>query len=323
MAELTVDLDRSSPVPLYFQVSRQIEAAIERGDLGPGDRLENEISLADRWGLSRPTMRRAIEELVDKGLLVRRRGIGTQVVHGRVKRRMDLTSLYDDLARSDQQPATQVLTPGAGRRRRARGRAARACRSAPRCCTWSGCATPRGEPLAVMRNWLPVELAGRAQRRGAGVARAVRADPRHRRAPADRQPADRRPRGDRAGGEAAPAAEGRAAADHGAHDVRRVRPAVELGIHAYRAETYSIEMTVVGRSARGPPPSRSWARPGGGRGRRRRPGRLPGRVRRAGSARRAGSRGRSGWPRTPPGPAPAAGRRPRTPRRRSRPRWGR
>src|ERR1700733_12843466 len=94
MSELTVDLDRSSPVPLYYQVSRQIEAAIDAGDLAPGDRLENEISLADRGGLSRPTMRRAIQELVDKGLLVRRRGIGTQVVHGRVKRPMDLTSLF-------------------------------------------------------------------------------------------------------------------------------------------------------------------------------------------------------------------------------------
>src|SRR3954452_12617629 len=109
MTELTVDLDRSSPVPLYFQVSRQIEAAIESGELAPGDRLENEISRADRWVLSRPTMRRAIEELVGKGLLVRRRGIGTQVVHGRVKRRMELTSLFDDLSRSGQQPATDVL----------------------------------------------------------------------------------------------------------------------------------------------------------------------------------------------------------------------
>src|SRR5215212_5929204 len=110
MAQLVVDLDRSSPVPLYYQVSRQIEAAIDSGDLAPGDRLENEISLADRWGLSRPTMRRAIEELVDKGLLVRRRGIGTQVVQGKVKRGVELSSLFDDLTRSEQQPATEVLT---------------------------------------------------------------------------------------------------------------------------------------------------------------------------------------------------------------------
>src|SRR5215212_8813975 len=104
MAELVLDLDRSSPVPLYFQVSRQIEAALERGD-----RLENEIGLADRWGLSRPTMRRAIQELVDKGMLVRRRGIGTQVVHAQVKRKAEVSSLFDDLARSGQQPTTKVL----------------------------------------------------------------------------------------------------------------------------------------------------------------------------------------------------------------------
>ena len=44
-----------------------------------------------RLGLSRPTIRRAIQDLVDKGLLVRRRGIGTQVVRGEVTRKLELT----------------------------------------------------------------------------------------------------------------------------------------------------------------------------------------------------------------------------------------
>jgi len=73
MPALAVDLDRSSPVPLYCQVAQQIEHAINEGGLAAGDRLDNEISLAKQFGLSRPTMRRAIQELVDKGLLVRRR----------------------------------------------------------------------------------------------------------------------------------------------------------------------------------------------------------------------------------------------------------
>src|SRR6478672_2041744 len=80
-----VVVNRSSPVPLYYQVAEQIERAILDGHLQPGDRIANEVSLADQLGLSRPTMRQAIQMLVDKGMLVRKRGVGTQVVQGRVR----------------------------------------------------------------------------------------------------------------------------------------------------------------------------------------------------------------------------------------------
>ncbi|MGC0328709.1 DNA-binding GntR family transcriptional regulator [Streptomyces sp. SAI-170] len=106
---LELSVDRSSPVPLYFQLSQQLEAAIEHGTLTPGSLLGNEIDLAARLGLSRPTVRQAIQSLVDKGLLVRRRGVGTQVVHSQVKRPLELSSLYDDLEAAGQRPATKVL----------------------------------------------------------------------------------------------------------------------------------------------------------------------------------------------------------------------
>jgi DNA-binding GntR family transcriptional regulator len=108
--EAFADLDRTGPVPLYFQVSSRLEAAIHAGTIPPGGRLENEIAIAQRLGLSRPTVRRAIQELVDKGLLVRRRGIGTQVVQGQVTRAVELTSLYEDLKNSAHTPATRVLS---------------------------------------------------------------------------------------------------------------------------------------------------------------------------------------------------------------------
>ena len=44
---LQIDLDRSSPVPLYFQVAQVFEKAILEGVLKPGDRFENELALAD------------------------------------------------------------------------------------------------------------------------------------------------------------------------------------------------------------------------------------------------------------------------------------
>lgn len=107
---LQLGVDRTSPIPLYYQLSQQLEAAIEHGTLTPGSLLGNEIDLAGRLGLSRPTVRQAIQSLVDKGLLVRRRGVGTQVVHSQVKRSLELSSLYDDLEAAGQRPATRVLT---------------------------------------------------------------------------------------------------------------------------------------------------------------------------------------------------------------------
>ena len=108
-ADLFADLDRTGPVPLWYQVSSRLENEITSGRLPAGSRLENEIGLGERLGLSRPTIRRAIQELVDKGLVVRRRGIGTQVVHGPVTRNVELTSLFEDLAESGQAPTTRLL----------------------------------------------------------------------------------------------------------------------------------------------------------------------------------------------------------------------
>ena len=105
-------VDRGSPVPLYFQVSQHMQRAIEDGGIPNGTLFDNEISLAAQLGVSRPTMRRAMQELVDSGLVVRRRGIGTRVVQPKVRRPMELTSLYDDLAGSGQAPTTKVLDIG-------------------------------------------------------------------------------------------------------------------------------------------------------------------------------------------------------------------
>ncbi len=102
-------LDRTSPVPLYFQVATALQKLIEDGDLPVGGRLENEVELADRLGVSRPTMRRAIGYLVERGMLVRKRGVGTQIVQPKVRRPVELSSLYDDLAKSGQRPRTEIL----------------------------------------------------------------------------------------------------------------------------------------------------------------------------------------------------------------------
>lgn len=108
--QVDVVLDRTSPVPLYHQLAQAIEAAITAGELLPGDRLENELSLTSRLGLARPTARQAIGELARKGLVVRKRGVGTQVLSRRINRETKLSSLYDDLAAAGRRPQTRLLS---------------------------------------------------------------------------------------------------------------------------------------------------------------------------------------------------------------------
>lgn len=156
--DLFVDIDRSGPVPLYFQVSSRLENAIQQGVFPAGSRLENEVLIAERLGISRPTVRRAIQELVDKGLLVRRRGIGTQVVQGQVTRQVELTSLYDDLKNSHHTPGTTVLTHEVVS---APGSVAEGLGLEPGEDVWHlrRLRSTDGTPVAVMENYLPVEFA--------------------------------------------------------------------------------------------------------------------------------------------------------------------
>ncbi|WP_236239659.1 GntR family transcriptional regulator [Streptomyces sp. CC228A] len=152
-------MDRTSPVPLYYQLSQQLEAAIENGTLTPGSLLGNEIDLAHRLGLSRPTVRQAIQALVDKGLLVRRRGVGTQVVHSQVKRPLELSSLYDDLEAAGQRPATRLLaqrTEPAS----AEVAAALAVPEGADVLYVERLRSAHGEPMALLRNHLPAGLLG-------------------------------------------------------------------------------------------------------------------------------------------------------------------
>lgn len=110
--DLLMDLDRVGPIPLYYQLCKLLEEAIRSGRLPPGARIENEVDLARQLNISRPTIRRAIQELVDKGLLVRRRGVGTRVVKGRINRSVEHTGLFDALTLANRAPSTKVLRCG-------------------------------------------------------------------------------------------------------------------------------------------------------------------------------------------------------------------
>ena len=157
--DIQVTLNRLSPVPLYHQLAAQLKGAISNGDLPKGTFLGNELVLAEQWQISRPTVRRAIQDLVDDGLLVRRRGVGTQVVNDQVRRPFTLTSLHDDLVASGRQPVTAVLSLG---RDKAPTDVAESLgvRTGTKLVHLIRLRSAGEQPLAVMHNWIPVEIGG-------------------------------------------------------------------------------------------------------------------------------------------------------------------
>jgi GntR family transcriptional regulator len=153
-APSVINIDRTSPVPLYFQLAQHYEAAIRSGALKVGSRLDNEVQLAERLGMSRPTVRAAFMYLSNKGLVVRKRGSGTLVANKSIDRDLELTSLYDDLAAADQAPATQVLRNEVIH---ASDRVAEALQLPERALVNSlqRIRLANGEPIALMHNYLP------------------------------------------------------------------------------------------------------------------------------------------------------------------------
>lgn len=157
-ASLDIPIDRNSPVPMYFQLERAVEQAIIEGRLTPGDRIENEVALAKRLNVSRPTVRQAIQALVDKGLLARRRGVGTQVVQNQVRRPVELTSLYDDLLTAGQEPTTELLDYQLGAPDADIAKELGVPADA-RFVTFRRLRRAGSEPLAIMTNHVPAEYA--------------------------------------------------------------------------------------------------------------------------------------------------------------------
>jgi GntR family transcriptional regulator len=72
-------IDHKSPVPLHAQVEALLREMIEDPEYRSGKFLPNEVDLAKRLGISRNTIRQAINRLVYEGLLIRKKGVGTKV----------------------------------------------------------------------------------------------------------------------------------------------------------------------------------------------------------------------------------------------------
>ncbi len=98
------------PVPLHHQVYLDLRAALDGGELQPGDRLPPERELAARYGCSLITVRRALDDLAREGRLQRTRGRGTFVMAPRIERDFQAAmSFSEEIRRQGLVPETRVL----------------------------------------------------------------------------------------------------------------------------------------------------------------------------------------------------------------------
>lgn len=103
-------LDKKSPIPLYYQLVEAIRDRIRAGELMPGAQLPPERELGEQYGISRMTVRQALQYLISDDVLVARQGTGTFVAEPKLT--FDLRhalGFTDEMVRRGADAVSQVL----------------------------------------------------------------------------------------------------------------------------------------------------------------------------------------------------------------------
>jgi GntR family transcriptional regulator len=103
-----------SPVPMYEKISNDLLDQITTKTLTPGDRIPSETELATQYGVSRMTVRQALDQLLARNVVVKRRGAGTFVTQSnpRFRRLNRLQSFRGEAGLEDANVRTEVKFQG-------------------------------------------------------------------------------------------------------------------------------------------------------------------------------------------------------------------
>ena len=103
-------LERSNPLPLYYQLKEVLRQQIRSGHLEPHSAIPSEPELVATYHVSRATVRQALNELVHEGLLYRQHGKGTFVCEPRIQQKLsELSCLSDELKQRGKKPGGLLI----------------------------------------------------------------------------------------------------------------------------------------------------------------------------------------------------------------------
>ena len=105
-------IDKTIPIPMYYQIKRIIIDQIENGILLPGESIPTEFELNNIFNVSRTTVRQALMELVSEGYLYRVKGKGTFVSKPKITQDFmrKLESFEDQMKRMNLPYSTKVIS---------------------------------------------------------------------------------------------------------------------------------------------------------------------------------------------------------------------
>ena len=101
-------IDKNSPISVYFQLKNDLVKKIAQGLWKPGECIASERELCEIYGVSRMTIRQAIGELVQEGVLTRLKGKGTFVCEQTVKQQ-DMMSFTEMIKQTGRELRTEVI----------------------------------------------------------------------------------------------------------------------------------------------------------------------------------------------------------------------
>jgi GntR family transcriptional regulator len=103
-------LDEKSLIPLYHQLTEELRENIENGDWPPHSLIPSETELCEKYGVSRGTVRQALSQLVQEGLLYRKQGRGTFVAEPKITQQLNrFYSFAQDMREKGLKPSSKLL----------------------------------------------------------------------------------------------------------------------------------------------------------------------------------------------------------------------
>ena len=104
-------IDKKSPVPIYHQLEELIKRQIDSGQLKPNQAIPSEREYSEQFQISRMTVRQALTNLVNEGLLYRKKGTGTFISERKVEQVLQgLSSFSEEMMERGLTPSSAILS---------------------------------------------------------------------------------------------------------------------------------------------------------------------------------------------------------------------